>query len=302
MGKENEIEDLAGTNIFEHTLQQDCKMDANSDEDKAKLTEMSGINAVATEARKSSLKFFKANGTIISSIFSREENNISGNSNSISNSVKGGRNYDLKGSGLHKNPIKVDQNFLANGLKTLILGSNKSATTSINNEQPGPSHCKSTTKINKTLCRSEWTHDANHYQPRKRLHSDDSYDECLPKRKIRLQLTGKNLNVNAKSSDSDSTDGEVDESDEEAEKIDVESTLLPSEELNNNLLTASNTGILEGEEFASEEEVMDELEEEEGIGFIPENNHEYILENRELNGEMFGLINLKILLKKKKNK
>uniref|UniRef100_A0A1A9ZCZ3 Uncharacterized protein n=1 Tax=Glossina pallidipes TaxID=7398 RepID=A0A1A9ZCZ3_GLOPL len=291
MGKENENENSAGTDILENTLQQKRKMDVNQGEDKAKLTELIGINAVATEARQSSLKFFKASGIIISSIFSRQDSNISGNSNisSSSNTIKEGRNQEFKSSGCHKSPIKVKQvyqNLQTSGLKTLMLGSNKSATTSINNEKPGPSHYKSTTNLNNALCRSGWASDATHYRCRKRFHSADSCDECIPKKKIRLQLTSKNLNVTAKASDSDPTDTEVDESDEEGEEFDVEITLLPSTELNNNLITASDTGILENEEFESQGEVMDELEEEEGIGLEPENNHECTLGNSELNGEI----------------
>uniref|UniRef100_A0A1A9UVF9 Uncharacterized protein n=1 Tax=Glossina austeni TaxID=7395 RepID=A0A1A9UVF9_GLOAU len=281
MGKENEIANLAGPNILENTLQQKRKMDVSESEDKAKLTELIGINAVATEARKSSLKFFKASSTIISSIYSRQDSNIGGNSNSISNSIKRGRNQEFKSSGLQKSPIKVKQayqNFQTTGLKTLMVGSNKSATTSINNEQPRPSHYKSTTNFNKALCRSEWASDANHYRCRKRCHSDDSYDECIPKKKIRLQLTGKNLNVTAKASDSDSTDTEVDR------------RLPPSTELNNNLITASDTGILEDEELESEGEVMDELAAEEGIVIEPGNNHECTLGNRELNGKCSCLL------------
>ncbi|KAI9584177.1 suppressor protein SRP40 isoform X2 [Glossina fuscipes] len=181
---ESKNEDSGGSDSLDKTLQQKCKMDdVGQGEGKAELTADSGgdganvrdkpkenelvqceqqqnssskpqktetylmgdgINAAATEARESSLRYFKASSTISNTIFSREDSDSSSSSNSVNNSINSssnsGSSHKIKCTGSHNIETKVkqiSQNLQETSLETLFpaLGGDKSTTTKLSTEE-----------------------------------------------------------------------------------------------------------------------------------------------------------------------
>uniref|UniRef100_A0A1A9WL15 Chromo domain-containing protein n=1 Tax=Glossina brevipalpis TaxID=37001 RepID=A0A1A9WL15_9MUSC len=189
-----------GANVRDKPKENDlgqCEQQQNSSS-KPQKTETylmgDGINAAATEARESSLRFFKASSTISNTIFSREDSDSSSSSNSVNNSINSSSSsHKIKCTGSHNIETRVtqiSQNLQETSLETLfpalegdksataklateentnitptitstatpsdaLPGSSTSSTALLENEQPGTSRSNSATNSDSTLSHSE---------------------------------------------------------------------------------------------------------------------------------------------------